>query len=257
MAGPVFFAFISSAAPQTRGRVIDSLVLEFAEAKSGRAVLVDLDPGSNLRFKTGRPSKDDPIARYGNTLASSGVPVLKPSEAADFFEDAVKARNTAMSDGRVFIALMNEAPPADAIPLFDALCFAVTMSPASVPFVYGSVKAMEGAGRNIPVRVMIVGEHAIEKTAEFYVSMAGELKRIGNSFSELSYAGFMAFDQEETALAAQYGISTIEAFPQGSTRGQARQAARKLFALDISETTGDWIDRERAFLKHLRSGKFR
>jgi len=69
MAGPVFFAFISSAAPQTRGRVIDSLVLEFAEAKSGRAVLVDLDPGSNLRFKTGRPSKDDPIARYGNTLA--------------------------------------------------------------------------------------------------------------------------------------------------------------------------------------------
>jgi hypothetical protein len=256
MAGPVFFAFIAGTAPQTRDRIVESLLLEFMETKAGRPVLVNLDPSSNLRLKTGRPSKDEPVGRYGNTLASSGVPILKPSEAADFFEDAVKTSNAAMSDGRVFIALMNEVPKPEMIALFDAICFAVTMSPASTAFIYGAVKAMEAAGKNIPVRVMIVGEQNIEKTAEFYVSLAREFKMIGTSFSELSYAGFMAFDPEETSLAAQYGVSTIEAFPQGSTKGQARQTARKIFAVDISETDCDWLERERTFLKYLRSGKY-
>jgi|GEM_PF-2223254 len=257
MAGSTFFAFVSNAAPQTRVRVIESLALELAEAGTIRPVLINLDPGSNLRLKAGKPTKDDPVARYGNMMSSSSVPVLKPSEAADFFEDAAKPRNAAMSDGRPFIALMNEAPPTDFIRLFDALCFAVTMSPASTAFIYSAVKAMESAGRSIPVRVMMVGEQHIEKAAEFYVSMAGEFKRIGNGFSELSYAGFMNFDQEETALASQYGITTIEAFPQGSTRGQAKLAARKLFTQDFSEMNSDWADRERAFHEYLRSGKIR
>ncbi len=255
MVNPTFFAFVSNVAPQARGQVIESLATELAMMDSARPVLVNLDPGSTLRIKTGRSSREDPIARYGNTLGSSGIPVLKPIEAANFFDDAAKPRNAAMSDARVFISLMNQAPLPDAIPLFDALCFAVTINPASTAFVYGAIKAMETAGKNIPIRILVVGEPRIEKTAEFYVAMTGEFRNVGKNFGDLTYSGFMAFDPEESALASSYGKSTIEAFPEGLTRGQAKQAVPKIFARDFSELCADWAERERAYSRFLLSAK--
>lgn len=255
MVNPTFFAFVSNVAPQVRGQVIEALARELGETNSARPVLVNLDQSSNLRTKDGKPSKDDPIVRYGNTLGSTGIPVLKPAEAVDFFDDAAKPRNAILSDNRVFITIMNQAPLPDAIPLFDALCFALTINPASTAFVYGAIKAMETAGKNIPIRILVVGEPKIEKAAEFYVAMTGELINVGKSFRDLSYGGFIAFDNEESALASSYGKSIIEAFPEGLTRGQAKQAVPRIFARDFSELCVDWAERERAYSRFLPSAK--
>ncbi len=252
MDGPAFFTFSSNAAPRMRARVAESLAIELASGNRTKPVLINLDPGATLRMKAGRQSREDPVARYGGALGSSGIPLLKPPEAADFLEDASKPRNAAWSESRSFIALMDGVPSAEAIPLFDALCLAVTPSPASTAFVYGAVKSMQSAGKTLQMRIMVVGEPRIEKTAEFYAAMAAEIRSLGSGFDEIVYAGFVAYDQEETELANSYGMPTVEAFPEGVTRGQVKQAVRMLFAKDVSESGEDWAERERGFARYLR-----
>lgn len=252
---PAYFGFVSNASPLVRCRIIESLTTVWTEDNSARPVLIDFDPGISLPKKGGRSSSEDAVARYGNAMGSSDIPVLKPSEAAEFFEDAARPRNSALVEGRSFLALVDEVPGPDSITLFDALCFAITIDHASIAFMYGAIKTMESARKRIPARVMIVGEPKIEKAAEFYAMLARELKSVGDKFAELSFAGFLAFDQEESDLAAAYGVPIVEAFPEGTLRGQAKFAIKKLFLKDFSEIEGDWPEREKRFALVARTVK--
>jgi len=252
---PAYLGFVSNAGPKIRSRIVESLVTVWNEDKSVRPVIVNFDTGISIRKNNGRSSNEDPIMRYGNAMGSTGVPVLQRAEAADFFDDAAKPKNSALVDGRTFLTLMDDVPPPDAVTLFDALCFAVTLDHASIAYVYGAVKSMEAARKKIPTRIMVVGESKIENAAEFYASLVTELKNVGQGFAELSFAGLMSFDQEESDLAAAYGVPLIEAFPESVLRGQVKYAIRKLFANDSSESDADWPETEKRFARVARIKK--
>lgn len=251
MDAPVFFALVSNLAPVFLSETIPALALECGRSLSKKPALINLDSELALRRRAGRGVREDPVARYGGTLGASTVPVLCAREAAVFFEDARKPRNAPLSEGRVFIALMRKAP--DCLPLFDALCFAVAPDGSSNPFVYAGVKTMLEAGVRLPVRVLVVGDARIERSAEFFAALAKEMRRSLDGFSDFSFCGHLSFDPEEMEIAGSCGLSVAEGFPEGAVRGQARNSAQRLFVLDPSETDGNDEGRYSRMAEYLAS----
>jgi hypothetical protein len=252
MSGPAFFSFASNAAPVLKSVVLESLISDLAGSSSTRPVVLNLASGQVLRTLPGRSLRDDPASRYGNITESSGVPILSPREGAEFFEAAAKPKNSTFTEGRVFIVLCDDSPSETVLPLFDALCFSVSGDPSSTAFVFKAVQKTRNSERLIPVRILITGEPAIEKAAEFYINIASEINGIGNCKVELSFGGNVFIDPEELDLARNYGIPFLKAFPNGMARGQIRAAARKCFEFDSSETPFEHPQRERLLAEYLR-----
>lgn len=253
MEAAAFFALISNTSPSYLAGVIETLMFECVNGRLSKPVLINMDTTTVFRFRPGKYNREDPVARYGGLLGNIAVPLLNPSEAAGFFEDAAKGRNAALSTGRSFISLSREPPSVEVLPLYDALCFAVALDDSSTAFVYAAIKAMLSSGRRLPIRLLVVGDPRIERCAEFYVELVDEIKALSGGALEISFAGHMALDQEESDLAAGFGLPTIEVYPESAPRGQAKQAVRRLFDYDPSEADMQGAERMVRLSKYLRS----
>jgi hypothetical protein len=255
MNGSVFFTLISNASPGDLVGAVETLMFEYANGYPFKPVLVNLDTAVMFRARPGRAHREEPVSRYGKILGNCAVPLLDAKEAEVFFEDTAKSRDKSAGSGRAYISISRKKPTAETLALCDALCVLVPVDASSTAFVYDSVKAAQASGRSVPVRILVTGEPKVECCAEFYSGFIKEFKSLGCGVSGISFAGHLFLDPEEADLAAGFGLSTIEVYPESTLRGQARQAVRRLFACDQYESEVPNAERIRPFLRYLRSAQ--
>ena len=255
MDAPSFFALMSNETPKNAASTVEALLLEFPEQDVGKPVLINLDSSANFRTRTGKASREEPVLRYGDMLGDTAVPYLRASAAEGFFEEAVKTRNAHLSRGRSFICNLREPVQPELLQLFDALCCVVTLDPSSKAFVYSLLKPLQTAARNIPVRIIVSGEPRLERCAGFFADLVEQIDSVARGPTELSFAGHVAPDPEETELAAGYGLFAAVAFPNSALRGQAKSAAKRAFFVDHSESSLDTEERLRRLSSLVASSR--
>ncbi|MFA6504627.1 MAG: hypothetical protein WCT14_00945 [Treponemataceae bacterium] len=247
MGAPSIFAVLSTLPDSQYQPVIETLVAQAASDANTHPVIIAPEDRPLVRSASGKVSKDDPLLRYGHAAFGSSYPVLTRGEAAVLFRDRKKGRNAELIDDRTFLFLTDSIPQAETLNAFDAFCFIITGDRSAIPFMYEWTQTVIHAKGNASFRFLFVNEMKLEKAAEFFIELKAELNPTRNDSVEYVFCGSLAIRSEELALAESAGMLIPEAFPRGTTHGQARYAATRLFARSSVETSDAAAERVRLF----------
>lgn len=238
MPGIFTYAMQSNVPPALRSLCAECLVLQAAQDAERRAIVVDLDADMAFRCRSGKPTRDDPVSRYGRMLGSSEVPVVNRDGFKDLLQDCARSRTMPL-ENRSLIIFLDKAPVAEALPVVDSLCFMILADNASIPFIYNALQPQRESGQMVAVRVLLVGEPRIEAAAQLFVNLRKELQDLQGKDMDCSFAGTIHFNQDDLDLAAGYQLPFIEAFPEGNVHGQVKYAVKRLFSRDPARVSID------------------
>jgi hypothetical protein len=214
----------------------ESIIIE-AMRVDERIVAVNLDVDLWLSCTQPRNTKDDSISHYGKTIGTTEAPVLNRDSFKEFLKDASRHKNVSLTKDRSLLVFLDKSPEKSILPVLDAFCLIVSSAPSSIPFIFSIIKSQHETGCHVPIKIVVAGELAIEKAAEFFLTIRTELESLRGNGPEFSFIGNIHFNQDQFELATGNNQTFIDAFPGGSSHGQIKYIVSRLLQRDATRTS--------------------
>jgi len=253
MSAPRFVALCGPRRQEGRDRAFESVVKEAKAATDGKLLVVNLDAGARwpaAPIKTARAG----LTRYVRNALFGDIPFVGHDEARSVFSELLKRDAADSLDGRIVLALADEAQIGSLCGILDALAFFVPGDSRSVPWLFPIVKDIS-ARRGCPCCITVLDERRIEKAAEFFLSMKAELGSLAKKDLDIAFNACIAFDPEKTSLCAANGLSYTDFFSGEDAHGQAKVVAKGILAMTAGQEGSPASDALRVFIDASASAR--
>jgi hypothetical protein len=99
-------------------------------------------------------------------------------------------------------------------------------------YLFNLFKELQDNGITKPVNIIVFDDNSIENSIDFFVKIKKEIKSLLNPQNEISYTGFVSFDEEKLVYSMDKNETLIKSFFESSFHGQIKFIETKLDGLE-------------------------